>query len=205
MKKPRLPLKKILKPKTFFTMLSLLIFILLYFVYLNIRIFQYSHQKVPKDLDYIIVLGAKVKSTGPSLSLQNRIDAAARYLKENPQTIVIATGGQGEDEPMTESLAIRNSLIKQGISESKIIMEDKSISTLENFRFSMNKVDLKDKKVAIVTNNFHIFRSVKIAKKLGLDCKGIPSPTPLIAVPKSYIREYFAITTYYLRGDISIF
>ena len=205
MKKPRLPLKKILKTKTFLIMISLILFVFFYFVYLNIKIYQYSHHGLRKNLDYIIVLGARVKPTGPSLSLQYRIDASVKYLKENPKTIVIATGGQGEDEPMTEALAIRNSLVKQGISESRIIMEDKSSSTIENFYFSMEKVDLKDKKVAIVTNNFHVFRSVKIAEKLGLDCVGIPSPTPLIAVPKSYTREYFAITTYYLRGDISIF
>ncbi|MDF2556590.1 MAG: hypothetical protein K0R71_418 [Bacillales bacterium] len=205
MKKYRLPLKKIVKPKTFFTMLSLLLFILIYFIYLNIRIYQYSHQKVPKDLDYVIVLGAKVKPLGPSLSLQNRIDAAVKYLKKNPQTVVVATGGQGDDEHIAEAFAIKEDLIKQGINESRIVVEDKSTSTMENFTFSMKKVNLSNKKIAIVTNDFHIFRSVKMAQKLGLECVGISSPTPKIAILKSYLREYFAITTYYLRGDISIF
>lgn len=205
MKKSRLPFKKIAKPKTFFTMLSLLLFILIYFIYLNIRIYQYSHQKVPKNLDYVIVLGAKVKTFGPSLSLQNRIDAAVKYLKNNPRTIVIASGGQGNDEHITEALAIKEDLIHQGINASRIVLEDKSTSTMENFIFSMKKVDLSNKKIAIVTNDFHVFRAVKMAKKLGLNCVGISSPTPMIAIPKSYIREYFAITTYYLRGDISIF
>lgn len=205
MKKSRLPFKKILRPKTFFTMLSLLLFILFYFIYLNIRIYQYSHQKIPKGLDYVIVLGAKVKPMGPSLSLQNRIDAAVKYLKKNPQTIVIATGGQGNDEHISEALAIKKDLINQGIDESRIVLEDKSTSTMENFIYSMGKVDLTNKKIAIVTNDFHIFRSVKMARKLGLDCVGISSPTPRIAILKSYLREYFAITTYYLRGDISIF
>jgi uncharacterized SAM-binding protein YcdF (DUF218 family) len=205
MKKSRLPLRQVFKTKTFITMLSIFVFILFYFIYLNIRIYQYSHQKVPKGLDYIIILGAQVKPWGPSLALQNRIDAAVKYLRQNPKAIVIATGGQGTDEHMTEGLAIKQELIHQGIDKTRIILEDKSTSTMENFVFSMKKVDFTNKKVAIVTNDFHVFRSVKMAQRLGLNCFGISSPTPRVVLVKSYIREYFAITTYFLRGDISIF
>ena len=54
-------------------------------------------------LDYVIVLGAHVRSTGPSRALALRLDAALDYAAENPDTIFIVSGGQGSNEPCTEA------------------------------------------------------------------------------------------------------
>lgn len=173
--------------------------ILLYFGFLQYKISQYSSTKAPSNADYMIILGARVKGTVPSLALEERINAAARYLKKNKNTIVIASGGKGPGEDISEAESIKTELVKRGINESRILLEDRSTDTYENIEFSMEFIP-KDAKIGlVVTNNFHLYRSLMVAKDEELAVSGIPAKTPLIAIPKSYSREYLAITKYYLK------
>ena len=170
-----------------------------------------------KKVDYVIILGARVKGEKPAKSLMERIKAATEYLKENPEVKVIATGGKGKNEGIAEGVAIKRELLKNGISEDRIILEDKSKNTVENFRFSLEKIrnseNGKNKnsenngnrkiKVLIVTNDYHIFRSKNIARKVGFDNKdyeiyGLPAKTPLISIPQSYFREFLSNVNYFL-------
>ena len=138
----------------------------------------------PQNLDYVIVLGAKVNGTSPSGALRNRIETAADYLKENPDTLVIASGGQGPDEGISEAECIRRGLIERGIDESRIIMEDVSTSTHENLSFSLPLIEKDAPSVGIVTNNFHVFRSMKLAYTFeGYDFHAVPVPTSLFSFP----------------------
>ncbi|MDQ0860962.1 YdcF family protein [Bacillus sp. V2I10] len=146
------------------------------------------------------MLGAKVNGTVPSLALQYRADAAAEYLIENPNAIVVASGGQGPGEEITEAEAISRILQDHGIEESRIIKESKSTSTIENLTFSKAMLPPSAKKGLIVTNDFHIYRSCMAAKDLGLDAKGLAAKTPKMAILKSYTREYLAITNYYVKS-----
>ena len=70
------------------------------------------------------------------LTLARRLDAALAYLEENPKAYVVVSGGQGAGEDISEAEAMRRYLAARGIEESRILMEDKSMSTLENFLFS---------------------------------------------------------------------
>nr|WP_239558739.1 YdcF family protein [Peribacillus deserti] len=175
---------------------------LLYCAILQYKIYQYSHKPVPKDADYIIVLGARVKTDGPSLSLQSRIDAAAAYLLANQNTKAIVSGGQGTDEPVSEAEAMKQGLLTAGIDETRIIMESRSRNTYENITFTKKLIPAHSEPVLLVTNDFHLYRAVKMAEKQGLNVKGLPAPTPLITIPKSYVREYLALTKYLLTGKI---
>ena len=168
-------------------------------------------------VQYFIILGARVKGEKPAKSLMERIKAATEYLKENPEVKVIATGGKGKNEGIAEGVAIKRELLKNGFSEDRIILEDKSKNTVENFRFSLEKIrnseNGKNKnsenngnrkiKVLIVTNDYHIFRSKNIARKVGFDNKdyeiyGLPAKTPLISIPQSYFREFLSNVNYFL-------
>jgi uncharacterized SAM-binding protein YcdF (DUF218 family) len=172
---------------------------LVYIGILQFKISQYSNMKVPKKADYLIVLGARVKGTVPSLAFASRINAAADYLKENSNTIVIASGGQGPGEDISEAESIKRELVKQGISETRIILEAQSTDTYENINFSKKLIPEDAKLGLVVTNNFHIYRAVSIARDYGLEVQGLPAKTPWMAVIKSYTREYLAITKYYLK------
>jgi uncharacterized SAM-binding protein YcdF (DUF218 family) len=172
--------------------------LLLYFAFLHSKIRDHTNTEVPNHADYIIILGARVKGEVPSLALQYRIDAAADYMKKNKDTIAIASGGQGSGENITEAEAIKRGLLAHGIPSNRVLLEDKSTDTVENIRFSKKLIPNHLKTGLIVTNDFHLYRAMSIAKDHGLSLKGIPAETPAVAIPKSYTREYLAITKYYL-------
>ncbi|MCH6264065.1 YdcF family protein [Neobacillus citreus] len=176
---------------------------IIYAAFLQYKI-SLNYGVVPaKNADYLIVLGAKVKGTEPSLTLASRIDAASVYLKKNPSTIVIASGGQGPGEDISEAECIKRELQKLGINESRIVLEGKSTDTYENIRFSKNLIPKSAKDGVVVTNDFHLYRALSLAADANLKVQGLPADTPLIALPKSYIREYLAITKYYLVTSLA--
>jgi uncharacterized SAM-binding protein YcdF (DUF218 family) len=172
--------------------------VLIYCGTLQWKIMQYSQMKAPNHADYLIILGANVKGTVPSSVLQSRIDTAAIYLRENPKTIVIASGGKGSGEDISEAEAIKKGLLKKGINPSRILLESQSTSTYENMKFSKKFLPPDAKTGVIVTNRFHLYRALMLARDQHLQVYGLAASTPLLAIPRSYIREYLAITKYYL-------
>lgn len=150
----------------------------------------------------VIVLGCRVKENGPSLMLSKRIDAAYDYLSKNPSAVCIASGGKGADEPYSEAEAIKNALIAVGISEDRLILEDKSENTFQNIRNSkaiLNSLGYSDEAV-IVTSEFHQLRARLIAQKQGLSVSSISSATYLPLLPSYWIREWFGVAHEYLIG-----
>ena len=149
--------------------------------------------------DYVIILGAQVKGRRPSRSLLRRIEAGAAYLHQNPQTRVIASGGRGKDEEITEAECIKNTLIEMGISEDRILMESASVSTWENLQFSMN-IGGDDKKYVIVTNGFHLYRAVRTAGMIGMSkVSGMAAKSEPVLLLNYYVREFFAYIAYRRR------
>ncbi len=183
-------------------MYSLVLIGLMYIAFLHVKMYQSSHEKLPAKVDYIIVLGAKVNGTIPSLSLQNRIDEAAGFLVEHEKTIVIVSGGQGTDEDISEAKVMQRGLIAHGIDEERIILEDKSTSTYENIIFSKALIPSDLDKGLLVTNDYHLYRAMLIARQEGLDVSGLPAKTPILTVVKSYVREYLAISKLYFDNLI---
>ncbi|PKF87530.1 cytoplasmic protein [Bacillus sp. BA3] len=173
-----------------------------YFGFLYMKIQGTIHQQIPGNADYLIILGARVKGSVPSLSLQYRIDKAAEYLSANKQTVAIVSGGKGPGEEISEAKAMQQGLIAQGIEEARIMMEDKSTTTHENIVFSKELIPDTAASGMIVSNDFHIYRAVEMSKREGLDMKGLPAKTPKVSLLKSYTREYLAITKYYMTGLI---
>ncbi|MCM3727992.1 YdcF family protein [Neobacillus cucumis] len=175
---------------------------LIYVCILQVKIIQYSHVKASKSADYLIVLGARVKGKEPSKVLASRIDAAAKYLKKNTDTLAIASGGKGPGEDISEAKAIKRELVSQGINESRILLEDRSTDTYENIEFSKKFIPSNAELGIVVTNTFHLYRALSIAYYQGLNVEGLSANTPWSAVFKSYSREYLAITKFYLQRYI---
>lgn len=172
------------------------------FSLLVVSLFVYgADNNVTYDEDGIIVLGCGLKDDGEtvSFSLEKRLEASIKYFKKNPQAMIVVSGGQGSDENISEALAMEKYLISKGIPENKILMEDKSTSTYENFEFSKRVLDeyfKDDYKVAFTTNNYHIFRANSTAKKVGFDISHYSAKTPLYVVIPSYMREVLANIKY---------
>lgn len=160
-----------------------------------------------KNMDYVIVLGAQVRGTRITNSLGKRLEKAKEYLEENPDTIAIVSGGQGEGEDLSEAQCMKDYLVGQGIGEERIVMEDKSTNTNENIEYSMEKIqnlsgDSKKKKIAIITNNFHVYRTVAVCKKKGYDVSGIAAESDEVLFLNYMVREFFAIVKYKMAGMI---
>lgn len=155
-------------------------------------IISQMHEKGKAGLDYIIVLGAQVRESGPSAALKYRLDEAVEYLEDNPKTICIVSGGQGANEPYSEAEGMAQYLKEQGIDASRILLEDKSLNTEQNMEYS--KALIKDgASVGIITNDFHLFRAKQIARKYGLDnvC-GIAAKSTPVYLPNNMLREFLA-------------
>ncbi len=87
-------------------------------------------------LDYVIVLGARVKENAVSNSLKKRLDKAVEYAQENPDTILVLSGGRGAGQQESEARVMFDYLVYNGVSPDQLLMEDRSISTVENIAFS---------------------------------------------------------------------
>lgn len=159
-----------------------------------------------EEADYLVVLGAGLYGSTPSPSLKSRLDEALRYADRNPESIIIVSGGQGKGESITESLAMHRYLVNHGIDEKRIIQEDRASSTLENIRFSFNIIDgdwtaPRIPKVAILSNEYHLFRTKIIAGREGHKVRLVAAETPMVSLKIAYYaREYFALLKYLIFG-----
>lgn len=117
----------------------------------------------------------------------------------------MVSGGKGEDEDMSEAEAMERYLLEKGVSKDRIIKENKSRNTYENFKFSKEKIEehsnkeLKDVSVKIVTTDFHAFRSSMLAKRNGYEnIEVYSSNTVNYLVPVFYTREAVALVKSYI-------
>ena len=88
------------------------------------------------NIDTMIVLGAKVNGTEVSNTLKLRIDKSIEYYNKHKSVNIIVSGGQGNDENITEALAMKNYLVSNGVNINNIIEENKATTTLENIIYS---------------------------------------------------------------------
>jgi len=145
-----------------------------------------------KQPEYVVVLGAGVLENGmPTLSLEKRLERCIGYAEEHPDTMIVVSGGQGKTEPMTEAEAMARYLVDRGIEPSRIILEDRATSTMENFKYTREIIGEVDE-IAFITNDFHMLRSGMLAKRNGFKAYGYGTPTPGIVLVNSYLREFFA-------------
>lgn len=153
----------------------------------NLKCIQAGKQRTA---DIIVVLGCKT----PSRAFNWRAEAAAGYLKAHPETTAVVTGGQGSDETISEGEAFHQRLVQLGIPDDRIRTETESTTTRENLINSDRLYELKNKTVGIVTNSYHIYRSILIAGQCGYtDVFGIPAKTLLFYEPDNILREMLAL------------
>lgn len=173
------------------------------FVLIEGIIIHASMGKAQAHADYLIILGAKVNGTHPSLILRYRIEAGAEYLKQNPETMVIASGGQGADEGISEAQCIYNELVKLGIEPERIILEEQSTNTRENLLYSSEFLQKGENSVVVTTTDFHLFRAVQLAKKCGYrSVSGNNAKSVWWLIPTNYTREFFAILKDFFCGNL---
>ncbi len=154
--------------------------------------------------DAVIVLGAAVHGKTPSLTLKKRLDKAVEYHKQNPDAIIIVSGGQGAQEDISEAEAMKIYLVEHGVESDKIIKEDQSTSTTENFAFSKEILDKQftaDYTIAFITNEYHILRSGLCAESVGITAvTHLHSNTNLSYLLSGSLRECLAVMYHLILG-----
>ncbi len=189
---------------------------------LEILIFYRIPATAEPGLDYVIVLGSSVKENAPGKVLTRRLDKAVEYINENPGTTIIVSGGKDGFDPVTEASVMRDYLLEKGVPESSVIVEDQSLNTVENIRYSNVKIaEAEDKKaeerpghispdiyksgprVGILTSNFHLYRALRIAARQGMDgAYGIAASCDPVLLAHLSVRDALAILKDRLAGNL---
>jgi len=155
--------------------------------------------------DYMVVLGAKVRHDGPSVSLMDRIRAARDYMTAHPEVIAVLSGGQGPDEPMTEAQCMFNELVAMGIDPERLWLEEQATSTWENLKFSLDLIEAKTgvrpEKLGLLSSEYHLFRASLFADACEVESVGIPAPTSRLSQRiNHFMREVAGVWHYLILG-----
>lgn len=155
------------------------------------------------DPNVIIVLGAQVRTDGPSRVLRYRLDTAYDYLEAHPEVTCIVSGGQGANEPEPEAEGMARYLTERGIAPERILIENQSENTVQNLRYSAALLDPASDQVAIITNNFHVYRSLALARAAGYrNVSGIAALSSPFYLPNNMLRETCGILKDWLVGNL---
>ncbi len=156
-------------------------------------------------IDYVVILGCGLKEDKPDKILQSRLDTAVEFLEKYPDSVAICTGGQGKDEPIPEATAMEKALLKAGIPQSRIKKETTSENTYQNFQNAKKiitklKDDPEKVQIAIVTSEFHLFRSANLAELQGfVNPIKVSAPTPVLLFYPHFLREIAAVVAAWIR------
>lgn len=196
--------------------LSLLVFMegsYVAFTFLALLLYSWLYRRLPKrrDYDYIVVHGAGLSGSKPTPLLASRLRKGVQLWEAaDRRAVIIASGGQGADEEVSEAQAMRAYLIDEcGVPADAVIEEDRSTTTMENLRNSKAIMDARSGadqyRAAVVTSDYHVFRTAEYAHKIGLAADGVGSKTARYFWPTAFIREFVAVSNAHRWPFVVIF
>lgn len=150
------------------------------------------------NFTYMIVLGTTVNGTEPSPMLQDRIEAAAKYMDKQPDVIAVVTGGKADEQNISEAQCMYNGLTQLGIDPGRILMEDQATTTAENFRFSVALLEKElgscPKNIGVLSSEFHLLRARMIGESYDLNVTTVPAHTSeMNTFFKFFLREILMV------------
>jgi len=127
----------------------------------------------------VVVLGAQVLPSGrPSPALQRRISRAVEVWRDAPGAVLVGTGGLGR-APVSEAEVTRRAAIAAGIPEGRIVLEERSTTTLEQAVFVAAEAARRGwRSLVLVTDRYHLPRSLFLFRRCGLEVHGEPVRGP---------------------------
>lgn len=157
---------------------------LLTFGWLFFRIYQTSKLDFAVKADAIAVLGAAEYAGKPSPVFQARLDHAADLYKKDLAPFLITTGGTHPGEKFSEGEVGKMYLVKKGVPAEKIISDEESLTTRENIeRIAEIAREKNFQKIIFVSDPFHMYRALLLAKNFGIEA--LPSPTRTSPISKN--------------------
>ena len=176
-------------------------YIIFGFAFAGFFLYSLLYNFIPKrkNYDFIIIHGAGLLN-GERVTplLKRRIDKAVEAFKKsrNSNIKLIASGGQGADEKISEARAIFNYLMEEtDVPGKAVLLEDQSKTTYQNLLFSkkLGESLVENPRFLFVTNDYHVFRTSTYAKKIGIRGDGLGCSTASYYLPSAFIREYVAL------------
>lgn len=188
--------------------LYFMIVVFLFTLITEIQIIYFGENAKPQKSDCVIVLGCRVYGSTPSPFLLWRLNRGLELYDKGYGDYIIVSGGKGQGENISEAKAMKNYLVYKGVDSSRIIMEDKSMSTMENLSNSKKVMEEKGLKTAIiVSNKYHLKRASLMAESQEIE----GSYSGVFVYPyknreiTGYIREIPALWKYYLYKLFKIY
>lgn len=139
--------------------------------------------------DYAIVLGLALENGKPAPDLLARLDTARDYLGRYPEAHLILTGGNADESGRTEAAVMRDILTEHGVSEDRLILEDRAKTTKENFGNIAGIVPMAGP-VVMISSNYHMDRAVRNASENGFShVMRLPAPSGFLAYGANMLSE----------------
>jgi uncharacterized SAM-binding protein YcdF (DUF218 family) len=161
-------------------------------------------------VDFVVVLGAGLIRGEVSKLLAGRLDRGRQVWEQvrgrGGAPLMITSGGQGADEPVSEARAMADYLISTGVPAEAIRLEDKSTTTLENLTFS-RRIMLERKpeyRCTIVTSNYHVLRAALYARRAKVNGQVLGAPTARYFWPNAFLREFVAVLAEHRVKNIAL-
>lgn len=154
-----------------------------------------KYQKNDTDFDYIVVLGGSMKGIELSELIKQRMLTSFAYYTTN-KSIMIFSGGKSNGD-IEESVAMKNFAIENHIQDTDILLEKLAMNTMQNIEYvkkliQQQDTDFEDKKICVITNNFHAFRTKLICNKMKVNWTVIPTESNFNSKISTYLIELLA-------------
>ena len=166
-----------------------------------IRAFEAGRHQPDYDKDYVIILGCRIRPDGSLYPLiRGRVEralsfASAQAAATGKRAVLVPSGGQGSDEPLSESEAMAAYLIEKGVPAAEILTENRSQTTRENLQFSRDLITGRNReaRVAFSTSSYHVCRGGILAEEMGWNIDGMGSHTKWYFWPNAFLREFVGL------------
>lgn len=134
-----------------------------FFAVLEARVVSWARTDLETPVAAVIVLGAGVNGTEPSLSLRTRLDAALDYARARPGIPIVLTGAQGAGEAVSEARCMAEWLAERGIGRDRMVLEERARNTEENIGYSLRLLEEMGvdttENIAVVSSDYHLCRA----------------------------------------------
>ena len=154
------------------------------------RILKKEEYSKLENIDCIIVLGAGIWGDKPSPMLEDRLKEAISLYNQNVSSKIIMSGDHGKED-YDEVNIMKEYAIEQGVASEDIFMDHAGFSTYESMYRA--KEVFEANKIVIVTQKYHLYRALYIAKQLGIEAYGVNSnPRKYVGATYREAREIIA-------------
>ena len=147
-----------------------------------------SEDRNTDGADYVLVMGFGLEDNKMTEILTLRCDKAIEYMQRNPQCTAVLCGGITKGSTISEALAMKQYIMKAGIAEKRLIVEDSSTNTETNISYA-KKLITTGSKIVVISSDYHIHRIRQVCRKAGLAVKGVAANTPYLQLPDKLMWE----------------